>query len=195
MAHALNSIPLLHWSRTWQECGQCQPQLRLSMLDEILCFPPPQWNKYLRRNSTYQTLKFNSSTRSQQIQIQPIRKKPLNLSRVVFSSPTPPKNSSTASTLQHLIMPMCQVLCHKTWSVPFFSCHINRRTMFNSIIAQKDKDGHYSILKSFLSNLLTARIEGAWCFYLSLWSHSCKIPNISWRFSHIINRVLLRHWY
>lgn len=99
MAHVLNSIPLLHWSPTQQECGQCQPQLSLSTLDEILCFPLLQQNKHLRRNSTYWTPKFNSCTRSQQIQIQPSCKKAQNPLRAVFSSPTPSNNSSTASTL------------------------------------------------------------------------------------------------
>lgn len=87
MAHALNSIPLLHWSPTQQECGQGQPQLCLSTLDEILCFPLLQQNKHLRRNSTYWTPEFNSSTRSQQIQIQPSCKKAQNPLRAVSHPP------------------------------------------------------------------------------------------------------------
>lgn len=160
MAHALNSIPLLHWSRTWQECGQCQPQLRLSMLDEILCFPPPHWNKYLRRNSTYQTLKFNSSTRSQQIQIQPICKKPLNLSRVVFSSPTPPKNSSTASTLQHLLCP-----CVRYYATKLDLCHFSPATSIEELcsiplLLRKTKMGTIAFSNHFSPTCLLPELRG-----------------------------------
>lgn len=118
MAHALNSIPLLHWGWTQQQCGQCQPQLPLSTLDEILCFPLPQQNKYLRRKSSYWTPNFNSSTISQQIQIQPNCKKPHNPLSAVFSSPTPSNKPTTASTLQHLL---CS--CVRYYGTKLDLCH------------------------------------------------------------------------
>lgn len=118
MAHALNSIPLLHWGWTQQQCGQCQPQLPLSTLDEILCFPLPQQNKYLRRKSSYWTPNFNSSTISQQIQIQPNCKKPHNPLSAVFSSPTPSNKPTTASTLQHLL---CS--CVRYYGTKLDFCH------------------------------------------------------------------------
>lgn len=133
MARALNSIPLLQWSWTRQECGQRQPLLGLSTLEEILGFPLPQQNKHVR-NSTHQTPKFNSSTRSQQIHIQPICKKSCNPLRVVFSSPTSSNNSSPASTLQHLFCPGVRYY-HKTRSLLFCSCHINRKPNLASITA------------------------------------------------------------
>lgn len=160
MVHALNSIPLLHWGRTRQECGQCQPQLRLSTLDEILCFPPPQQNKYLRRNSTYQNLKFNSSTRSQQIQIQLICKKPRNPSRVVFSPPTPSKNSSTASTLQHLLCP-----CVGYYATKLDLCHFLAATSIEKLhsiplLLRKTKMGSIAFLNHFSPICLLPELRG-----------------------------------
>lgn len=149
MAHALNSIALLHWSWTQQERGQCQPQLRLSTLAEILCFPLPQQNKYLRRNSTYQNPKFNSSTRNQQIQIQPSCKKPGNPMKVAFSSPTPSDNSSTASTLQHLLCP-----CVRYCATKLHLCHFLAATSIEKwhsipLLLRKTKMGTSAFLNNF----------------------------------------------
>lgn len=150
MAHALNSIPLLQWSTTQQQSGQCQPQLCLSTLDEILRFPLPQQIKHLRRNSTYRTPKFNSSTTSQQIQIHPSCKKAQNPLRAIFSSPTPPNNSSTASTLQYLLCP-----CVRYYATNVDLCHFIAATSTEKLhsiplVLRKTKMGTTTFLNPLL---------------------------------------------
>lgn len=193
MAHALNSIPLLHWSPTQQECGQCQPQLWLSTLHEILCFPPLQQNKHLRRNSTYRTPKFNSSTRSQQIPIQPSCKKAQNPLRAVFSSPIPSNNSSTARTLQYLLCP-----CVRYYATKLDLCHFLAATSIEKLhsiplVLRKTKMGTTAFLNHFLQPAYCQNWGGMMPllkFLISLLQDSQHFMQI---FPDLINRVLLCH--
>lgn len=194
MAHALNSIPLLHWSTTQQECGQCQPQLCLSTLDEILCFPLPQQIKYLRRNSTYRTPKFNSSTTSQQIQIHPSCKKTQNPLRAVFSSPTPPNNSSTASTLQYLLCP-----CVRYYATKVDLCHFIAATSIEKLhsiplVLRKTKMGTTAFLNPLLQPAYCQNWGGMMLLLKSLITLLQDSQHFMQIFPELINRVLLCHW-
>lgn len=116
--------------------------------------------KHLRRNSTYPTPKFNSSTRRQQIQIQPNCKKPRNPLRGVLSSPTPSNNSSTASTLQHLLCP-----CVRYYATKLYLCHILAAT---------------SIEKLHPIPLLLRKTKMGIAAFLNHSSPTCSPPELRW---------------
>lgn len=130
----------------------------------------------------YRTPKFNSSTRSQQIQIQPSCKKAHNLLRVAFSSPTPSNNSSTASTLQHLLCPYVRYYATK-----FDLCHFSAATSIEKLhsiplLLRKTKMGTTAFLNNFLQPAYCQNWGGMMLLFVSDLPPN-KTPNISCRFS------------